>query len=120
MNFNMKIANLLAENINGFIAFVYKNQRNKSSYILNTDKLYQIRLFVEEFKLQIIADELQRINKFCWNEKYSHLLVEDFRKGIDVIGEYVERNYDDLFIFTGRIHTLKSLIRSLREEEYMR
>jgi hypothetical protein len=117
MNFNMKIANLLAENINGFVEFVYKGQDHKSSLILNMDKLYQIRLFVEEFKLQILADELQRINQFSWNEKYTHLLVERFRKGIDVIDEYVERNYDDLFIFTARLHTLKSLSLLLRKEE---
>src|SRR3954468_9208102 len=115
MNFNMRIANLLAENINRFIEFVY-SQDKKRSFILNTDKLYQIRLFVEEFKLQLLADELQRINQFSWNEKYTHLLVERFRKGIDVIDEYVERNYDHLFIFTARLHTLKSLSLLLRKE----
>lgn len=113
----MKIANLLAKNINGFVEFVYKSQANKSSLILHTDKLYQIRLFVEEFKLQILADELQRINQLSWNEKYTHLLVERFSKGIDVIDEYVERNYADLFIFTARLHTLKSLSLLLRKEE---
>ena len=117
MNFNMKIANLLAENINGFIEFVYKSQKNKSSLILNQDKLYQTRLFIEEFKLQILADELKRINKFSWNEQYTHLLVERFRKGLDVIDEYVERNYDDLFILTARLHTLKSLSLLLKKEE---
>lgn len=115
MNFNMKIANLLAENINRFIEFVY-SQDKKRSFILNTDKMYQIRLFVEEFKLQLLADELQRINQFSWNEKYTHLLAERFRKGIDVIDEYVERNYDDLFIFTARLHTLKNLSLLLRKE----
>ena len=117
MNFNMKIANLLAENIKGFIELVYKNQDHKRSIILNTDKLYQIRLLVEEFKLQILADELKRINQFSWNEKYTHLLVERFRKGLDVIDEYVERNYDDLFIFTARLYTLKNLSLLLRKEE---
>lgn len=117
MNFNMKIANLLAENIHGFIEFVYKNQDKKSSLILNMDKVYQLRLFVKEYKLQILADELQRINQFCWNEQYTYLLVERFKKGIDVINEYVERNYDDLFIFTARLHTLKSLSFLLRKDE---
>ncbi len=116
MNFNMKIANLLAKNINGFLEFV-KSHDNKSSFILNKDKLYQIKLFVNEFKFQILADELQRINQFSWNEKYTYLLVERFRKGIDVIDEYVERNYDDLFIFTARLHTLKSLSLLLSKEE---
>ena len=116
MNFNMKIANLLAKNINGFLEFV-KSHDNKSSFILNKDKLYQIKLFVNEFKFQTLADELQRINQFSWNEKYTYLLVERFRKGIAVIDEYVERNYDDLFIFTARLHTLKSLSLLLSNEE---
>ncbi|WP_028390421.1 hypothetical protein [Bacillus cihuensis] len=117
MNFNMKIANLLADNLHGFIEFVYKSQGKKNSLFINMDKVYQIRLFVEEYKFQILADELQRINQFSWNEKYTHLLVERFRKGIDVIDEYVERNYNDLFIFTARLHTLKSLCLLLRNEE---
>lgn len=117
MDFNMKIANLLAENIHGFIEFVFNSYDNKSSCILNMDKLYQIRLLVEEFKLQILADELQRINQFSWNEQYTHLLVERFRKGIAVIDEYVERNYEDLFILTARLHTLKSLSLLLSKEE---
>ena len=32
MNFNMKIANLLAENIHGFIEFVYKYQEKKEQH----------------------------------------------------------------------------------------
>ncbi len=38
MDFNMKIANLLAENINRFIELVYNSHDHKSSLILN--KLY--------------------------------------------------------------------------------
>ncbi|PLS15344.1 hypothetical protein CVD28_23765 [Bacillus sp. M6-12] len=117
MNFEMQIANLLAENIIGFVQFVYKSHRNKSSFILNLDKLYQVILLVEEFKLQILADELQRINQFSWNEKYTYLLVERFRKGLDIIDEYIERNYEDLFILTARLHTLKSISLLLKKEE---
>ena len=117
MDFNMKIANLLAENINRFIELVYNSHDHKSCLILNKDRLYQLKLFVEEFKLQILADELQRINKFSWNDKYTHILVERFRKGLDVIEEYVARNYDDLFIFTARLYTLKNLSLLLKKEE---
>ncbi|HZG72677.1 MAG TPA: hypothetical protein VEY51_14150 [Chondromyces sp.] len=112
MNFEMKIANRLAENINGFVEFVYKK-----SVVSNMDKLYQMKLFVEEFKFPLLADELQRINQFSWNEKYTYLLVERFSKGIDIIEEYVVRNYEDLFIFTARLYTLKSLLILLRKEE---
>lgn len=109
MNFEMQKANMLAENINGFINYVHKRYENKNSYILNTDKLYQIKLLIEEFKFQIIADELQRINQFTWDEKYTHILVDRFRKGLNVIDEYVENNYNDLFIFSARLYTLNSL-----------
>ncbi len=108
MNFNMKIANLLAKNINEFIQFV-KGHEKKSCFILNKDKVYQVRLFVDEFKFQLLADELKRINQFTWNESYTLLLVERFQKGLDVIDEYIERNYDELFIITARLETLKRL-----------
>lgn len=108
MNFNMKIANLLAKNIKEFVEFV-KSHEKKSHFILNMDKLYQVKLFVEEYRFQLLANELKRINQFSWNEKYTLLLVERFKKGLDVIDEYVERNYDDLFIFTARLETLKRI-----------
>jgi len=118
MNFEMEIAKMLAENIDGFVKFVYKHYQNKkNSLILNRDKLYQVKLLVEEFKFQILADELLRINRFIWNEEYTYLLVNRFRKGLSIIDEYVENNYDDLFILTARLHTLKSLSLSLSKDE---
>lgn len=109
MDYYMEIANQLADNINGFIKFVYTNWHNESSIIVNRDKWYQITLFVEEYKLQMIADELERINRFCWNESYTTLLVDDLKKALAVLSEFVDRNYDDLFILTARLHTLKNL-----------
>lgn len=116
MNFNMKIANLLAKNINEFIQFV-KDHEKKSYFILNQNKVYQVRLFIDEFKFQLLVDELKRINQFTWNESYSLLLVDRFQKGLDVIDEYIERNYDDLFIFTARLETLKRISSLLRNGE---
>lgn len=118
MNFEMEIAKMLAENIDGFVKFVHKHYQNKkNSLILNRDKLYQVKLLVEEFKFQILADELLRINRFIWNEEYTYLLVNRFKKGLSIIDEYIENNYDDLFIFTARLHTLKSLSLSLSKDE---
>ncbi|WP_042351330.1 hypothetical protein [Bacillus massiliigorillae] len=116
MDHKMKIANLVADNIKGFMELVYKNQMNKKNLVMSSDKVFQIRLFMEEFRFKVTADELKRINRFCWNEKYTLLLVNDFHKGLDVIEEYVKRNYDDLFVFTARIHTLKNLCLLLRKE----
>ncbi|WP_102347733.1 hypothetical protein [Bacillus sp. Marseille-P3661] len=110
MNTKMQKARLLAENIDHFIKFVYKNyEKEQNSLVLNRDKLYQLKLFVEEFKFQVLADELLRINQFAWDEKYTYLLVGRFKKGLNVIDEFVENNYNDLFIFTARLYTLKSL-----------
>ncbi|MDQ0199808.1 hypothetical protein [Neobacillus ginsengisoli] len=118
MNFEMQKANMLVENINGFIKFVHKSHENsKNSFILNTDKVYQIKLLIEEFKFQIIADELMRINKFTWDEKYTYLLVDRFKKGLNIIDEYVENNYNDLFIFSARLYTLKNLSLSFSKKE---
>lgn len=117
MNTEMQKANLLAENINNFIKFVQKNHENQNNFRLNTDKLYQIKLLIEEFRFQILADELLRINQFSWDEKYTHYLVDSFRKGIDIIDEYVKNNYDDLYIFTARLSTLKDLSLSFSKKE---
>jgi hypothetical protein len=113
MEFKMQKAIMLAENINGFIKFVHNN-KNVSS---NPDKLYQIKLIMEDFKFQILADELLRINQFDWDGKYTLLLVDIFISGMDIIEEFVKNNYNDLFILSARIHTLKGLSFSLSEKE---
>lgn len=104
MNFEMQKAIMLAENINDFINFIQKNQENKRD-----DKVYQIKLLIEEFKFQIITDELLRINQYSWDEKYTCYLVDRFIEGINVIDEYVKHNYDDLYIFSAKLYTLKNL-----------
>ncbi|MCO0597789.1 hypothetical protein NGI46_09945 [Peribacillus butanolivorans] len=118
MNFEMQIANMLAKNINGFIKFVNKHYENKNNiFCLHTDKVYQLKLLVEEYKFQVLADELLRINRFTWDENYTYLLVDRFRKGMSIIEEYVENNYNDLFIFTARLYTLNSLSLTFSKEE---
>ncbi|GHH98952.1 hypothetical protein [Neobacillus kokaensis] len=109
MNFEMQKANLLAENIDAFIKFVHKRHENKNSLCSNPDKVYQIKLIMEDFKFQIIADELRRINQFDWDPKYTHYLVDQFLEGFRIIEEFVKNNYSDLFIFIGRIYTLDEL-----------
>ncbi|MEH7012775.1 hypothetical protein V7087_18525 [Neobacillus niacini] len=108
MKFEMQKAIILAQNINGFIKFV-ESQKNKNNFRIDTDKLYQVKLLIEEFKFQILADELLRINQFDWDGKYTHYLVDQFQQGINIIDEYVKNNYNDLFILTARLYTLKNL-----------
>jgi hypothetical protein len=109
MNHEMQKALLLAANIKDFSQFVQKQQ---NSSIFNSEKMYQVKLFIEEYKFKIIADELHRINQFDWDGKYTYYLVESFQKGIRTIDEYVQNNYGELFILTGRLYTLKNLINS--------
>ena len=115
MNFEMQKANLLADNINQFMKFVMDAYENKRSSILNPDKLYQIKLLMEEFKFRIIADELHRINQYSWDEKYTTILVNQFREGISIIDEYVKNHYHELFMLTGRLHTLNHLSTSFNK-----
>ncbi|MBP0726644.1 hypothetical protein J5Y03_15905 [Bacillus sp. RG28] len=110
MKFEMQKANMLAENIYGFIRFVHKSHENsKNSFFKNTDKMYQIKLLIKEYKFQIIADELLRINRYTWDEKYTYLLLDSFIEGLNIINEYVENNYNELYIFTARLYTLKNI-----------
>ena len=118
MNFEMQMARMLAENIDGFVKFVqeqYEDERN--CFTLNRDKLYQVKLLIEEYKFQILADELHRINQYTWAERYTYLLVDRFREGIAIIDEYVENNYQDLFILTARIYTLTNFSQSIGRRE---
>lgn len=108
MKHEMQKATLLAENINDFLAFLNKNLE-KNIFYMDTGKLRQIKLIAEDFKFHILADELIRINRFVWDPKYTNYLVDRFVKGLSIIDEFVERNYNSLFIVTGRLYTLKNL-----------
>ena len=108
MNSKMQMANLLADHVDSLIDFV-KNTEKKKSLIVNQDKWHQVRLFIEEFRFSIVADELHRINTFSWNESYTILLVKDVQKGMAVIEEFTERNCESLFLLTAKIYTIKQL-----------
>ncbi|MBG9450505.1 hypothetical protein ABE67_14530 [Cytobacillus firmus] len=108
VNHEMQKATLLAENINDFLAFLNKNLE-KNIFYMDTGKLRQIKLIAEDFKFHILADELIRINRFVWDPKYTNYLVNQFLKGLIIIDEYVQRNYNSLFMVTGRLYTLKNL-----------
>jgi hypothetical protein len=112
MNFDREKADLLAENIKNFAQYVFKSYQEKNSYLSNQDKLFRLKNLVEEYKLHIIADELLRINRFSYDEKYTSILVNQFRKAIHSIGEYIDNNENDLFIFTARLHFLRALSNS--------
>jgi hypothetical protein len=108
MNFERQKAMALAENIKEFIEFIHR-QKNQNNFRIDTDKLFQVKLWIEEFKFQILADELIRINQFDWDGKYTFYLVDRVQQGMTIIEEYVKNNYHELFILTARLYTLKNL-----------
>ncbi|WP_231505540.1 hypothetical protein [Bacillus sp. EB01] len=110
MESKMRKAILLSENIEAFVKFISKHQ--EGNLVLEKDKLYQLKLFLEEHKFLMIADELKRINQFDWDEKYTLYLIGLFKKGLAPISEYIERNYSELFLFSARVHTLIKLSES--------
>ena len=110
MNIQMQKANLLAEKMNKFIALVYKHLSNKQSPLINPDKLYHIKLLIEEHKLQVLADELKRINQFTWDEQYSYYLIGQMNKALTIIADYAAIYENDLFMLSGRLYTLKNLV----------
>jgi len=118
MKFERQKAKMLADTINGFIKYVQKSHKNKNSIRFTPDKLYQIKLLIEEYRFQILADELIRINQFDWDGKYTYYLVDQFKEGLKIIEEYVKNNYDDLFLLSGRLYTLNSLIESFNRMVY--
>ncbi|WNS76545.1 hypothetical protein RRV45_05930 [Bacillus sp. DTU_2020_1000418_1_SI_GHA_SEK_038] len=117
INLEMEKANMLAKQIVAFIKYVRKSCESKNSVYPNPDKLYQIKLLIDEFKFQIIAEELQRINRFSWDEKYTYYLVDEFQKGLNIMEEYVRKNIDDLFILSARLYTLSNLTLLIRSKK---
>jgi len=117
--FERQKAILLAGNINNFTKFVHKNYKNKDNSGLNSDKFFQVKLLIEEYKFQMLADELLRINQFDWDKKYTYYLLDRFLEGLAIIDEYVENHYHDLFILSARIYNLKSISHSFDRTEYV-
>jgi hypothetical protein len=115
MNVQMQKANMLAENLNDFIYFVNKNKNN--NHLFNLDRLYHIQLLIEEHRLQILSDELKRINQFSWDEKYSHYLIDQITKALSIINDYVAIFENDLFMLTGRLYSLKNYVLMLEKTE---
>lgn len=113
MKFEMQKANMLAEDLNAFINLVHRSYENsKYTSINNKDKIFQIKLLIEEFRFQVLVDELIRINRFDWDEKYTYLLIDNCIKGLSIIDEYVENNFNELYLFTAKLYTLKNAINS--------
>lgn len=107
MKFEMQKANMLAENIIGFMNFVQRSSEYNTGGS-NTDQLYRLKLLVKEFQFKILAEELLRVNRYTWDEKYTRILVDRIRHGINTIDEYIQNNSNELFMFIPRVYTVKA------------
>ncbi|WP_409250642.1 hypothetical protein V1502_10720 [Bacillus sp. SCS-153A] len=112
MNFKLERAKLLAVNLQGFIDLVNRTYEQHPFFVLKPDLLYRLKLLVEEFRFQLLADELKRLTRYEGEEKQTLMNVEKVDKKIAIIEEYIEANYDDLFIFSGRVHSIRSNLNS--------
>ncbi|WP_428908170.1 hypothetical protein [Niallia sp. Krafla_26] len=110
--YQMDKANLLAQSIKGFVQYVQKSYLENNRNLSHPDKLYRLKLLVEEYKLLILSDELMRINRFVYEKDYTKILVDRIRKAIKEVGEYIDQNDNDLFIFTARLKALRMMVDS--------
>ncbi|RTR33864.1 hypothetical protein EKG37_06490 [Robertmurraya yapensis] len=114
MEFTREKAQFLAENVASFVKFVNR-QYEVNSVLSDPNMLFRLKSLVEEYRLQLLASELLRVNRFVWEKRDSEILIDRIKKGITSIDEYVENNHDGLFIFTARLYTLKSICPSINE-----
>lgn len=112
--YQMDKANLMAQSIKGFTEYVQKNYLENNRNLSHPDKLYRLKLLVEEYKLHILCNELMRINRVVYEDHYTKILIDRLSKAVEVIGEYIDQNYNDLFIFTARLHAVRMMIDSYR------
>lgn len=114
MEFERQKVYLLAKSIQGFVNFVNSSYTNQCHHISNPEKLYRLKLIVEEYNFIGIGNELERVNNHVWDGRATGMLLERFKTALEIIAEYIENNKNDLFIFTARVYTLNSLISSLK------
>lgn len=116
MNFNLERAKLLTLNLQGFIDLVSRIHDHQSSMGVIQDVLYRLKLLVEEFRLQILADELKRLTKFVGEERQTLMNIEKVKEKMIIIDDFIQQNYDDLFIFSGRVHSIRSIIDTIKKK----
>jgi hypothetical protein len=116
LNFNMERAKLLTMNLQGFIDLLNRTYEHHSYMVLNQDVLYRLKLLVEEYRFQLLADELKRLTQYEGEEKQTLMNIKKVNEKIGIIDEFIQSNYDDLFIFSGRVHSIRSIIDMFDEQ----
>ncbi len=116
MKTSMRKARLLAESLQGLLDLVTRAYEEHHYYVQNEQSLYRLKSLVDEHRFQLYVDELNRLNTFSWDEKQTITLINRVGENIKPIEEYVFQRYNDLFLFSGRIHSIKSIIASFMKD----
>jgi len=111
MELERQKASLLATNLKSFVEFVDHIYYSPNKHLSHPDKLFRLKLIVDEYRLGTIADELMRVNKHAWDERSSPFLIDRFVTSWGNVTEYMENNLNDLYIFSGRVYTLTNYCR---------
>lgn len=111
MEFEREKAKLLAENLSQFVTLVHRKEEHLT-HLSDKDKLYRLKSLVDEYRLGLLAKEIARINRFSWEPEMMVLLVNRVRTSISSIDDYMENNLDDLFFYSAKVHTIKSICSS--------
>lgn len=111
MDFEREKVKLLAENLAHFAELVARNERHLA-HMSAHDQLYRLKNLVDEFKLSLLASEIERINRFPWEPGMMAVLIERVQGAVKIIDEYIENNREGLFFYSARVHTLKSICSS--------
>lgn len=109
----MSSAKLLALNLQGLLDLVERTFQKNSFIVLNQDILYRLKMLVEEYRLQALTDELVRLTKYEDEEKQTLVNIDKVHEKMIIIEEFIEHNYDDLFLFSGRVYSILTIINSL-------
>ncbi|GIN61900.1 hypothetical protein J27TS8_18930 [Robertmurraya siralis] len=110
MKFEQERATLFGENLIHFAQYV-RNSENINN-LSDHHKLFRLKNIIEEYRIQLLGEEIVRLNQFNWQKEQSELLIFRACKALENIAEYVENNLDDLFIYSARIHILKHFYES--------
>lgn len=105
MKFEQERATLFGENLIHFAQYVLNSE--DVNYLSDRHKLFRLKNIVEEYRIQLLGEEIVRLNRFSWQKEQSEVLIARACKAIENIAEYIGNNLDDLFIYSARIHILK-------------
>ncbi len=71
------------------------------------DKEYRLKLLLEEFNFRKLSAELRRLNQHGDEERETFILASRAGLACGHLEEYINNNLKELYMFVGRLYTLK-------------